>query len=340
MNLARFERIGVSADVQFKRWNFFWGTVLLAGLASQAYAGPVTFGICSSGSGSSQTNGASTIANYQSASDPALLGCSSTALGLTSTIGAGGSINPTSLPLGLTTTSLSATQLMSISGTNLGNAVGSGAVSLDTGIMRALADTEGTAVGCGGTCMSTGGGALAEEEMNDLVHFIITNGAGSAIVTVSAHLDGFVGSSPLANNTSFQVNSGFLMGGGSACWASQGGNPGVVTTAFGPCASQNFGFLTSSFSNQSSTGYDFTGTFSVTNGEASTFLAYLQVAANGGEVADFSHTSSMSLILPSNVTFSSDSGVLFSQTASAPEPATLGGVAAVLLGIGLLRRKR
>jgi hypothetical protein len=100
-------------------------------------------------------------------------------------------------------------------------------------------------------------------------------------------------------------------------------------------------WLTSSFTNQTATGFDFTGTFNFTDGMSGLFLAALQLNCGGGALCDFNSTASFSLTLPSDVTFTSDSGVLFSQQgAAAPEPASLAFGGASLAVLGILRRRR
>jgi len=175
---------------------------------------------------------------------------------------------------------------------------------------------------------------IAESLMSDNVHFAITDTASSAIVTFHAHLGGALGSQAGSNTNNYNIQDQFILG-GSGCWGSATG------LGDGPCGSQNFGFLTSSFTNQSATGFDFTGTFQVTNGATDPFFAALNVDCSGGATCDFSHTAEFSLSLPSDVTFTSDSGVLFSQTAAVgtPEPGTFGLVAAAFLGVMVQRRR-
>jgi MYXO-CTERM domain-containing protein len=171
--------------------------------------------------------------------------------------------------------------------------------------------------------------------MSDNLHFTITDGSGPAIVTLIAHLDSTIGSEAGSNTNNYNMSDQFILG-GSACWGSATG------LGFQPCGSQNDGFLTSSFTNQSATGFDFTGTFQLTNGATDPVFAALNVDCSGGANCDFSNTAAFSLSLPSDVTFTSDSGVLFSQTGAAatPEPGSFGMAAAALLGVVVRRRRR
>ena len=298
----------------------FGGLILLAAIATQAHAGavgicllPSDFGIGGNTSAEYATGGAGNCVN-----------------GFSTSLGSNGVVSPTSLAPGLTTATLTLTQPMPFGG----NAVASTTASLDQGVLRDSSNTNGVVGGCGGTCTTTGGRATAESLMSDNVHFTITDGALSAIVTLVAHLDGTIAMEAGANDQSYNISDQFILG-GSACWESISG------LGDGPCGSQNFGFLTSSFSNQSATGFDFTGTFQVTNGTTDPFFAALQTDCSGGTNCDFSNTASFSLSLPSDVTFTSDSGVLFSQSGvvATPEPGTLGALTAAFLGV-IVRKRR
>jgi len=316
------EGAGVSTDRRAKLLKVLGGLVLLAALAAQANASPV--GICLTNSGFGNGN----ISTAQYATAVVSAGCIP---GFSSSLGSDGVVNPTSLAPGLTTATLTLTQPMTFGG----NAVATSTASLNQGVLRDNSDTAGGLGGCGGTCTTTGGRAIAESAMSDNLHFTITNGASSAIVTFHADLDGTIGLEAGSNANNYNIMDEFILG-GSGCWGSATG------LGFQPCGSQNFGFLTSSFTNQSATGFDFTGTFQVTNGATDGFFAALNVDCQGGAACDFSNTASYSLSLPSNVTFTSDSGVLFSQTgttAATPEPGTFGAVGVALLGaVALLRR--
>jgi hypothetical protein len=297
-----------------------WALLLLAGLTSHAHAGTV-FGVCVLPA--VQTQLGTSSADYSNTTG--VSGCNG---GFTSSLQPGAVLTPSSPPTGLTTASLTLTQPMTSGGT----AVATASASLDQGALHLYGDSQGTLIGCGGTCMTTGGSAFPQAYIEDTLHYSITDDATSAIGTFHAHLDGIIGlESGLGN---YGISETFLFAGASGCWQSDTG------TGFQPCGSQNFGWLTSSFTNQTATGFDFTGTFSITNGMSGLFLAGLQMNCGGGALCDFSNTASFSLDLPSDVTFTSDSGVLFTQSAnSVPEPATFVIAGAALTILGVLKRK-
>jgi hypothetical protein len=231
--------------------------------------------------------------------------------GYSSSIGLGGSVAPAFIPPGQTIASLEADQ-PSTSGVSDAYSY----ASLDAGLLR---DRSLSAVR-----------ADSLSFIEDNVHFAINNGAGSATFQFNAHLSGSLG--VLGFNS---IQDQFSLG-GSGCWDSQNGS-------FGPCGSGNFGWITSSFTNLTAHGFDFTGTFSVTNGQVLPFSADLQAVCSQGAQCDFSNTALFSLTLPSNLTFTSDSGVLFTQPpggATTPEPGTFGVIAVGLLTVGVLRRRR
>ena len=300
------------------------GLVLLGGLASHAQAG--TFGVC-------VLPGVFTALGTSSADYSTAVVTAGCIPGFSSSLQPSAILNPTSLGAGLTTATLNLSQPMTSGGT----AVAIATASIDQGAIHLYGDSQGTPIGCGGTCQTTGGSAFPEALFDDTLHFIITDTATSAIGTFQAHLDGVIGleSDFEGSFGNYSVSESFLFGGGSGCWGSQTG----LTP--GPCGSQNFGWLTSSFSNQTASGFDFTGTFTITNGMSSLFLAGLSETCSGGALCDFSNTASFSMILPSDVTWTSDSGVLFSQqqTAPTPEPGTFGMAGVVLTAVGILRRR-
>jgi hypothetical protein len=93
--------------------------------------------------------------------------------------------------------------------------------------------------------------------------------------------------------------------------------------------------------NESAGGFDFSGTVNVTNGQAIPLSMLLQLNCIGGETCDFSHTAAVSFSLPSDVTFTSDSGVLLTQTVASavPEPASFALIGAGLAALAVFKKK-
>ena len=187
---------GLLKDWRAKMSKLFGGLVLLAALGTQAYAAPVGICLVDSGSG----NGNLSEAQYASAIVSA--GCIP---GFSSSLGTDGVVSPTSLGAGLTTGTLTLEQPLTFGGTG----VASSTASLDQGVLRDSADTQGGIGGCGGTCTSTGGRMIAESAMSDNVHFTITDAASSAIVTLHAHLGGAITPEGTSGDNYNILNSSF-----------------------------------------------------------------------------------------------------------------------------------
>jgi hypothetical protein len=97
-----------------------------------------------------------------------------------------------------------------------------------------------------------------------------------------------------------------------------------------------------SFTNNTQTGFNFTGTLTVTNGEVVPIQFLQVVECADGTICDYSNTAQMSLILPSDVTYTSASGVFLTQSsapATVPEPTTLALLGGALAGLAVFRRK-
>lgn len=187
---------------------------------------------------------------------------------------------------------------------------------------------------------SYGSSALAIADLQDLIHFTV-NGAGATTVTpivVSWELDGSIGIFPGGAGTAYEEAASYLVfgtGGVASDVFLVDGIPTIYAPGSGAGGWASF-YYTANTENQ----VRFYGVYDLM-GPSATVAVNEKLSANGqgGGWADFGNTSQVGLILPSNVTYTSDSGVFL--TAATPEPASwaLGGLGLALLG-GLSRRKR
>jgi hypothetical protein len=242
------------------------------------------------------------------APSPFIAGCTP---GLSNNTGTGGVVTttPSSLPSPL---SLLTSATINFSDPTTTNSLAS--ASLGLGTLGAYA------FGSAGS-----DGSFASSALNDTVHFHISD-ASSAPITVNVHVNGTESGTGTFNNT-FSLTSVGVLG-------FQMDNAGFAITS-------NPGWGT--FTNTSQGGFNYSGTITVTNGEALGITAALSLACVTSETCDFSHTAALSFNLPSDVTFTSDSGVFLTQTAApagAPEPASLALMGAGLVALGVFRKKR
>jgi hypothetical protein len=169
-------------------------------------------------------------------------------------------------------------------------------------------------------------------QFNDTLTFIVAGG-GSDTIIVGFALDGTIGNSTgpmFGNSWTMAVEENF--GAGFLDW-----NSGA---SLSPDTGSTTGWNGFSFANNTQTGFNFMGTLTVTNGEVVPIHFIQQLSCNNGTICDYSNTGQLSLILPSDVTYTSASGVFLTEAASStPEPSSLLLIGIGLAGFGCLRRR-
>jgi PEP-CTERM motif-containing protein len=196
------------------------------------------------------------------------------------------------------------------------------------GITAAAASTQASADLLTGTThilgMSTDNGTFETSttitvEMEDFLTFTVTG--NNSTIAMGFSLDGLVG---LQSDSTYDQQIRYSIGSADMEWEAQGGVP--------PFTGNTSGFDTSAFTNDSITGFNFLGTFTVTDGEVLEVFFTQSMACDNGATCDFSNTGQMSLNLPSGVSFTSTGGFLSQPvtSASAPEPGSL-----LLMGLGM-----
>lgn len=167
--------------------------------------------------------------------------------------------------------------------------------------------------------------------MQDSLTFAVTG--NDATVTMGFSLDGILG---LQSESTYDQNIRFSIGTASMQWVVQNaGNPP-------PFTGLTSGFDSFAFTNDSITGFNFLGTFTVTNGEVLQMNLIQSMDCDNGATCDFSNTGQASLILPSDVSFTSTGGFLSQPVASSstPEPGSLMLMGLGMAGIGFIGRRR
>jgi hypothetical protein len=160
-------------------------------------------------------------------------------------------------------------------------------------------------------------------QFNDNLTFSVAGG-GSDTITFNFALDGTIGSASDIGGNSWSMAAEETFGTGFMNWQSG--------ASLSPDTADTAGWNTFSFTNNTQTGFNFTGTLTVTNGEVVPIQFIQQIACNNGTICDYSNTAQMSLVLPSDVTYTSASGVFLTQQggSSVPEPGSL-----LLMGLGI-----
>jgi MYXO-CTERM domain-containing protein len=292
--------------------------LLLAGAAPRATAG----GICLIPDVAASNTSTATYASFN-----VTAGCN---VGFSTSISGTGTISPSSLGAGLTSGALTVTDVYSPTG---GVGISTTYANLVQGVLKDYSNAQGPEIpGFGYTRLR----AVSTSGFEDTAHFTITDASPMVTVTLNAHLDGTNGNEggdPLAHYSvvqEFGYDTTVL-----GCWQSTGPS----SSAFGKCTG---GTIPAVYTNQAATGFDATATFQVSTASAHLIWATLQTDCSEGMLCDYGHTATFSFTLPSDVTFTSDSG-LFSQlpaSSPTPEPGTAALVVVALGGLWRWRRHK
>ena len=107
-------------------------------------------------------------------------------------------------------------------------------------------------------------------------------------------------------------------------------------------AGQTGGWLTDSVTQNAPGDFTFNATYDLTGASQDLGInEYLEAGCGAGTACDYAHTATVSFTLPSNVSFTSDSGVFLSHPNGVPEPAAWALMLVGLGGLGsVLRRSR
>lgn len=294
-------RRGFLANSGVRLMKAFWGLALLAVVVPHANAD----GICVSAGSSLYGNGI-----LGTAPSPFEAGCP---YGLSNGASPGGivTISPSSLPSPISQLTTATINFSDPIGTN-----SLASASLGLGTLGAFASAGGDA-------------SFASSALNDTVHFHISDSATSVPITVNVHVNGTESGTGTFNNNYELDFVGVL----KFAMDNLGGHPNNFAITSDP------GWGT--FTNTSQGGFNYSGTINVTNGEALQLTAALSLGCVTAETCDFSHTAALSFNLPSDVTFTSDSGVFLTQTGASavPEPASFALMGTVLVALGIFRKK-
>ncbi len=188
-----------------------------------------------------------------------------------------------------------------------------------------------------GNSGQSGAVGSAAAVLNDVLHFKVAGASGgtTTLIGVTYTLDGnFTVQTPAGDSNGNLLTSVNFGTANMQDRMGSGGSIGYTPIVTGSSAS---GWVTDAFVVNSVGNVIFNGEYQITGGSADIGVqTYLGVSCGLGTSCDYSHTGEIYLILPANVSYTSDSGVFLTQAgtpAVAPEPGSIG---LLLSGAGLI----
>jgi hypothetical protein len=201
-------------------------------------------------------------------------------------------------------------------------------ISLGTGISRVLANSADDTAAQNSIYYTS---VNAQDQAVDGLTWHLANPSATAFVTINLHVDGNLLFA--STNGSYSQDILLALGGGSFSWGAREAARDPAGAVFGGVTNSHWDSF--SLTNQTATGFDFSGVYAVTDGQY-TPVSFSQALDNCGfgALCDFTNTARLSFTLPAGVRFTSDSGVFLTEASAppstVPEPATL-----ILIGLGM-----
>jgi len=188
-----------------------------------------------------------------------------------------------------------------------------------------------------------GGGVGVSTAGNyDTLHFSVAGATAQTVTTIGVafHVDGTTNAFTPAGDSTADLNMVLQLGGGffeGNVFSGPGAGYAPILSE-GPPPS---GWLTESLSPDSPGDFTFHGTLALTGASQDLgVVEYIYGNCGIGTACDYAHTASLSLSLPGNVTYTSDSGVFLSHPNGVPEPAAWALMMTGVAAVGALTRRR
>ena len=195
--------------------------------------------------------------------------------------------------------------------------------------------------------LDVGGEGTAWAQLNDVLHFTVPGATSSTVTTIGVMftVQGGIslnGAPPSDNGETGGVSTSLQFGNGNV--ATSANYTGTAATPLTVTENTPTGWASYTESPSSTGAYAFTGEYTFTGSTADIPVQTSMLAYQCQLTVDcaFADTGAISLVLPTGVTYTSDSGVFLTQPASEPQSAPEPGSLLLLttsLGLVAMRRR-